>query len=78
MRVIKDNKVVDDSWQRIQESDTEMDIPEGDVIIPFSYWQAHRAKLMEREGRLGVCINGDDETEEVAKDLTYFDLIAKS
>ncbi len=76
MRVIKDNEVVDDSWQQIQESDTEKAIPEGDVIVPFSYWQAHRLDLVERKGKLGVCINGDDETEEVAKDLAYFDLIA--
>ena len=76
MRVIKDNKVVDDSWQRIQDSDTGEGIPEGDVIIPFSYWQAHRDELVEREGQLGVCINGDDDTDEVAKDLEHFDLIA--
>jgi uncharacterized protein (DUF934 family) len=76
LRVIKDNKVVDDSWQRIQDSDTEKGIPKGDVIIPFSYWQAHRVELVEREGQLGVCIDGDDDTEEVAKDLAHFDLIA--
>lgn len=76
MRVIKDNKVVDDSWLRIEEADFERALPEANVIVPFSYWQAHRAELMQRQGRLGVCVNGDDETEDVAKDLSHFDIIA--
>ena len=76
MRVIKDSKVVEDSWQRLQEADTEETLPDGDVIIPFTYWQSHKVELLEREGRLGVCVNGDDETEVVAKDLQHFDLIA--
>ncbi len=78
MRVIKDNKVIDDSWRLLQATEIEdkETLPEGDVIVPFGYWQAHRAELLARQGRIGVCINGDDETEEVAKDVSHFDLIA--
>lgn len=76
LRVIKENKIVDDSWQRLLEVDPERALPQGDVIVPFSYWQARRAELEQREGRLGVCIYGDDETEEVAKNLSHFAIIA--
>ena len=76
MQVIRDKKIVEDDWQWIEKIDDGQALPEGDVIVPFTYWQTHHADLIEREGRLGVCINGDDESEEVAKDLSNFDLIA--
>ncbi|MFT5132461.1 MAG: hypothetical protein ACI9SC_000926 [Gammaproteobacteria bacterium] len=76
MRVIKDKKIVDDNWQRLEEADIGEELPPGDLIIPFAYWRTHRSELLEREGQLGVCIDGDDETDEVAKDLKNFDLIA--
>jgi uncharacterized protein (DUF934 family) len=75
LRVIKDNEVVDDNWQWLQAPD-DAGIPEGDVIIPFTYWQQHRSELIEQKSQWGVCINGDDETDDVAKDLAYFALIA--
>jgi uncharacterized protein (DUF934 family) len=76
LRVIKDKRVVDDSWQWIQEVSAGQSLPEGNVIIPFTYWQANREALLERAGQLGVCINGDDDTDEVAEDLPCFDLLA--
>jgi uncharacterized protein (DUF934 family) len=76
LRVIKDKRVVDDSWQWIQEVSAGQSLPEGNVIIPFTYWQANREALLERTGQLGVCINGDDDTDEVAEDLPCFDLLA--
>ncbi len=76
MRVIKDKIIIEDDWHRIDDADINDDLPDGDIIVPFSYWQAHRSELLERKGQLGVCVNGDDETEEIAQDLNHFDLIA--
>ncbi|MEE8320468.1 MAG: DUF934 domain-containing protein [Gammaproteobacteria bacterium] len=76
MRVIKDNSIVEDNWQRIDQIDDDQSLPDGDVIVPFSYWQANREELLNRISGLGICINGDVETEEVARDLNHFSLIA--
>ncbi len=76
MRVIKENTVVEDSWQRLQATDIGQTLPQGDVIVPFRYWQEHQAELEQRPGRLGVCLDGDDNTEDVAEALSKFDLIA--
>ncbi len=76
MRVIKNNSIIEDNWQRIDQIDNDQTLPEGDVIVPFSYWLANREVLSNRNSGLGVCINGDIETEEVAKDLDHFSMIA--
>ena len=76
MRVIKDNRLIDDRWQRIARMDDDHALPAGDVIVPFHYWQAHREALLTRGSNIGVCINGDIETEELAGDLDHFPLIA--
>ena len=64
MQIIKDKKIVDDSWQRITEIAGDASLPAGDVIIPFAYWLENRAALSNRDGMLGVCINGDDDIHD--------------
>ena len=76
MRVIKDNRIVEDPWQRLESPEPGQALPDGDIIVPYGYWLENRDALLSRGGRLGVCINGDDATEDVAKDLAHFDLIA--
>ena len=76
MRVIKDKKIISDDWRRVVELADDDPLPEGKVILPFSYWQANREKLIAGKGPYAVWINGDDETETVAKDIEYFELIA--
>ena len=67
LRVIKDNRIIEDPWQRLES-------PEPGQ--PYGYWLENRDALLSREGRLGVCIDGDVNTEDVAGDLAHFDLIA--
>jgi len=86
VQLIKDQKIVEDGWQRITEiaADESLpksdvpggDVPGGDVIVPFAYWLENREALSNRDGMLGVCIDGDDDIQEVAKDIEHFDLIA--
>lgn len=76
MRVIRDNRVVHDSWQRVVQVDDDHTLPDGDVIVPFRYWQANRQALLGRGSGVAICIDGDVETEEVVADLTHFSLIA--
>ena len=76
MKIIKDQVIVEDSWERLSEIETDASMPAGDVIISFACWLEHKDALADRERKLGVCINGDDDTHEVAKDIEHFDLIA--
>lgn len=76
MRVIKNRQIVTDDWQLLTDLKPEDTLPAGQVIIPFAYWQAQRGKLIAWGGKYAVCINGNHETEEVAKDVEHFTLIA--
>jgi len=81
VQLIKDQKIIEDNWQRITEIATDASLPKGDVpggniIVPFAYWLENREALSSREGRLGVCIDGDNDIQEVVKDIEHFDLIA--
>ncbi len=77
MKIIKDQVIVEDSWERLVEITPDSSLPTGgDIIIPFAYWLAHKDDLSNREGKVGVCIGGDDDAQEVAKDIEHFDLIA--
>lgn len=76
MRVIKNNQVVEDNWERVIELENDSPLPEGQVIIPFSYWLDNREQLISSDKKVAVCVNGDDETDEVARDLEHFELIA--
>jgi len=76
VQLIKDQKIIEDNWQRITEIATDASLPTGDVIVPFAYWLENREALSSREGRLGVCIDGDNDIQEVVKDIKHFYLIA--
>lgn len=76
MQVIKDQKIVEDNWQRLKEITSDTNFPEGDIIVPFNYWLENKQVLLARGSRLGVCLNGDDDAEALVNDLEYFDIIA--
>lgn len=76
MRVIKDNQIIEDNWTRVDTVEAEQVLPDGDIIVPFSYWKQNRDALKGRAGNLAVCLNGDDRVEELAADLGQFSLVA--
>jgi uncharacterized protein (DUF934 family) len=63
MRVIKDQKIVDDGWQLIGPGDVVPDA--GDVIVPVSVWNAQRAKLSARSSKVGVWLKSDELPEQI-------------
>ena len=76
MQVIKDNQVVEDDWQRIQ-GDAVQDIPDtGDIIVPLSVWKQQREELEARSGRVGVCLQGEEDPAELRDDLDQLEMIA--
>jgi uncharacterized protein (DUF934 family) len=74
MRVIKNGAAVDDAWRIV--ADEEPVAAGDDVIVPFARWQRERDALSHRDGKLGVSIVGDQDLDEVAKDIEHFELIA--
>ena len=76
MRVIKEDRIVEDNWTRIAAPEAGAELPAGDLIVPFPYWKDNRQNLAGHAGRLAVCLNGDDRVEDVAQYLDEFSLIA--
>ena len=76
MRVIKSGRVVEDSWQRIAAPDALQALPEGDLILPLVYWRANGELLAGHNGKVAVCLNGDDSLDDVAGSLDRFELVA--
>jgi len=68
MQIIKDQQIVDDSWQRIESVESISALPEGNVIVPFSFWLENKNALLELGDRISVCLNGDDNISQSAKD----------
>ncbi len=72
--LIRDRKLVDDdTWTHL---DDEQPVPaSGDVTVSWQRWQAEADTLRNRDGRLGVRLDGDVPVEELAG-LTELPLIA--
>ncbi len=79
MRIIKDRRVLEDNWQLYCDSESlpaPEELPDGALILPFAFWQQHRAVLLQREPVPGVCVDGDVDPEQLLPDLQRFPLIA--
>ena len=76
MQVIKDDRIQQDSWNWLEKVESDQEIPEGDVILPFQYWKQNQSALANRNGNTAICLNGDDRVEDLAGYLDQFDLIA--
>lgn len=75
-KIIKNREIVEDHWQRVSTDCTVEDLPEGDIIVPLALWQNHQTLLLQRAGKLGVCLAPDEEPAQIATDLDKLALIA--
>ena len=71
--LIRDHRIASDSWQHTPDDQA---LPPGDVIVSFERWESERTWLLRRSGGLGLRVSGDVSVEEIAGDLSFFDLIA--
>ncbi len=79
MPLLINQKVVEnDSWQAvdIEALESIQEMPEGDIIVPFVFYLEHRTLLLNRQGRLGVQVNGDDDLEALYAEQANIALIA--
>lgn len=73
-KVLKDNSVIEDIWQILDESANTL--PGGDVLVPFDQWESISEQLANYDGRVGVIIEGNAEVEEIIEPLLNLPLIA--
>ncbi|WP_111656507.1 DUF934 domain-containing protein [Isoalcanivorax indicus] len=76
-QIIKDGVIVDDTWQRLDAEALAalQALPDGPVIVPLAYWQAHRESLKAR-GDVGVCLEPGEEPAALADDFAALPLVA--
>jgi uncharacterized protein (DUF934 family) len=77
-QIIKQRQIVDDHWTLVAPETEIGNIPNGDIIVPLSLWQAHRSTLEQHAGKVGICLTGDDDLEVLAAEVTRFPVIALS
>ena len=79
-QLIKNKAVAVDTWTTLElaegETPESVALPPGDIIFPFSVWQARRSEIISTHKRIGLLLGGDDRVEEIAGDLDYFIVIA--
>ena len=80
MPLLIDQRIItDDPWQLLNLTALEdvTQLPaEGPVAVPFAWYQQHREVLLQRDGLLGVIVNGDDDLPVLYANHSQFALIA--
>ena len=80
-KIICDGAIVDDNWVVWHTADdgtitlpTSQQAPQ--LIVPLKAWQAHRQDFVNRDGKLGLLLQTDDEPEQIGADVSLFSVIA--
>lgn len=74
MPLIKDRRVVADTWQHVEDG---APLPaEGGAIVSLARWQEEKPELAGRNAPLGVRLKSEDRAEVIADDLDNFDVVA--
>ena len=72
MKIIKDKKIVDDSWTFVADNEP---LPAADISVSLSRWHAEKDQLLKHNGNLGIRLEPDEQIEEIIDDLDQFKLI---
>lgn len=72
MQLIKDQQIIDNTWQYIADTD---ELKSGDISVSFARWQADRQQLLAHDGKLGIRMSSADSVDELADDLDTLKLI---
>jgi len=74
LRIIKNRRVVDDEWIRIENEESIPD--EGNVIVPLARWLANPVFFADRPGKAGVCVSAEDSVDELIPYIHLWPVIA--
>jgi uncharacterized protein (DUF934 family) len=72
MQVIKNQQIVDDSWQYVADN---AEAGAGDLIVPLAYWRENKAALKCHAGKIGISISSTDTLDDLAEDLKTLELV---
>ena len=76
-RIIKNDQMIDETWHLLPKDVTLEGLSNSDdLIVPLALWRDHAHALKARDGGLGVWLDSDEEGEEIAEDLQYFQVVA--
>lgn len=76
-QIIRNDQVVVENWHVLDKGASLAGIPNSDdLIVPLDLWREHAHALKCRDGRLGVWLDSDEDVEEIADDLQYFQVVA--
>jgi uncharacterized protein (DUF934 family) len=73
MQIIKNREIVEDNWLHL---DDDAELVTGNITVSLARWQDQKDSLINREGELGLRLEGDAPLEDVASDLANFSLVA--
>ena len=72
-RLIKDRRIVDNTWQPLRlaegESPESVALPPSPVLVPLTVWIARRDELLARQQALGVWLESHEGPEALSADL---------
>ena len=84
--LIKDRRLVADTWRLLDEPADRLlvtaedgllpDLPDGPLLVPLRLWRLRRDDLLERGSGAGVWLAADAEPGPLAADLARLDVIA--
>ena len=73
MPLLKDGKLVQDSWTHLTDTDV---LPEtGEIVVTLERWQQDREYLMTRTDSIGVRLTADQSPDVVRNDLVHLALV---
>jgi uncharacterized protein (DUF934 family) len=76
MPLIKDRRIVEDSWRHIADDAT---LPDGEpAIVSLKRWSSERDALYRRKGALGLRLPNDASPLTLGQEIERFELIALS
>jgi len=76
MKIIKDQKIVDDTWQTVEDDIDLSNLPNDNIIVTLKTWKAAKEALVACGNNLGVKLSSGELISEIADDLSHFGLVA--
>jgi len=76
-KLIKDGVIVDNTWTLIAKPEADaatVDVPTGQVLVPYSVWNAQQAQLATRTD-IGVWLDSDETADLIGTDANRFAVI---
>ncbi len=73
MQVIKDKKIIENTWQFI--ADDQVLPATGDISVSLTRWQQEKQQLVQRDSLLGVRLDPSEEVADLAEDLPKLALL---